>query len=97
LSSSLKALTKKASNIPFIHDFPSPVGLGIAWDTKGVIMFTFKTAFKVLGPMLTVEAGECHVLLAMSAKLEAGYSVDPQESVRKLQEGRSCGEGVETH
>src|SRR5271155_5442209 len=53
---SLEALAKKASNIPFIHNFPSPVRLGIAWDTKGAIMsILFKTVFKVLGPMVYID------------------------------------------
>jgi hypothetical protein len=65
LSSCLsKPSPRKRQTFLLSHNFPSPVRLGMAWDTKGAIMSTFKTVFKVLGPivyMLTVEAGECHV------------------------------------
>jgi hypothetical protein len=73
---SLKALAKEASKIPFIHNLPSPVRLGTAWDTKGAIMSIFKTSIqgsRAMVYILTVEASECHIFLAMKRKISGGH------------------------
>src|SRR5277367_1046119 len=73
---SRKPLAKKASNIPFIHNFPSPVRLGIAVGYQrrdNVYIQDGIQGSRVMVYRLTVEAGECHIFLAMKRKISSGH------------------------
>lgn len=83
---SYEALAQKAPTVAFVHSFPGPVKSGIARDTKGLAMFTFKAMFALLGPLLYIpneESGERHLYLCTSGRYPAREGVEEAVSVEK--------------
>ncbi|KAK4987118.1 hypothetical protein LTR50_004814 [Elasticomyces elasticus] len=81
---SLEALSQKAPDVAFIHNFPGVVRGGMARGTTGAAMFVFKAVFAVAGPLLYMpdqECGERHLFLATSARYPAGVTQNAASGV----------------
>lgn len=70
----LEALTKKAPNVTFIHDFPSPVQTNLARSRQGAAILVLNVVFKIIGPVICILVQECgrrHLFFVMNAQYPA--------------------------